>query len=47
MRERLFTILSTVALLVTVMRPYAPSIPFRGGPPAIVQYADCQGGGQC
>jgi hypothetical protein len=46
MKERLLTILAAAALLVTVLRPAVPSIPFRGAVPAIVTYADCHGGGQ-
>ena len=47
MKERLFIILVAVALLVGVLRPAVPSIPFRGAVPAIVPNADCHGGGQC
>ncbi|MCX6028152.1 MAG: hypothetical protein NT169_02475 [Chloroflexi bacterium] len=47
MKERLLTILAAVALLVTVLQPTLPAVPFRGAAPAIVPYADCQGGGLC
>lgn len=47
MKERLFAILATVALLVTVLGPAAPSLPFSVAAPAITLNADCHTGGQC
>ena len=47
MKERLFAILATVALLVTVLRPAMPSIPFSAAASALTPHADCHGGSQC
>lgn len=47
MKERLFAILAAVVLLVTVLQPALPALSFPRAVPAIVPYADCQGGGQC
>lgn len=47
MKERLFAILATVALLVTVLRPAMPSNPFSVAVSAITPNADCHTGGQC
>jgi hypothetical protein len=47
MKERLLTILAAVALLVAVLQPTLPTVPFPLAAPAVVPYADCQGGGLC
>ena len=47
MKERLFAILAAVALLITVLQPALPAVPFSAAASAITPNADCHGGGQC
>lgn len=47
MKERLLTTLAAVALLITVLQPALPAIPFNMAASAITPNADCQGGGLC
>jgi len=47
MKERLFTFMAVVVLLVAVLQPILPVVPFGLAAPVIVPDADCQGGGQC
>lgn len=47
MKERLLTMLAAVALLVTMLQPTLPTIPYGEAAAAIVLDGSCHGGGQC